>query len=112
MPSKVIDIGTADEMSQEVLSERALLKVFDQTEKSQLTTVTIESGEDAGSERSHTGDQLMYVIQGSAHVTLEGEEMMMKPGQAMLIPAGAMHHVSNRGDETLHFLSMYAPPVW
>ena len=112
MPSKVIDIGTADELSQEVLSERALLKVFDQTDKSQLTTVTIEPGEDAGSERAHAGDQLMYVIQGSARITLDGEEMMMKPGQALLIPAGALHHVGNGGGDTLHFLSMYAPPVW
>lgn len=112
MPSKVIDIGTSQEMSQQVLSERALLKIFDQTDKSQLTTVTIEPGKDAGAERSHIGDQVMYIVQGYAHITLEGEELTMKPGQALLIPAGALHHVSNRGEDELHFLSMYAPPVW
>lgn len=112
MPSKVIDIGTADEMSQKILSERALLKIFDETDMSQLTTVTIEPGEDAGKKQSHAGDQLMYIIQGSAVVALENQELPMRPGQALLIPAGAMHHVRNAGDDTVHFLSIYTPPVW
>lgn len=46
------------------------------------------------------------VVQGSAHVTIEGSEMTVQTGQTVDIALGAAHRVENRGDETLIFIEV------
>jgi mannose-6-phosphate isomerase len=41
------------------------------------------------------------VVQGSASVTLEGQEMMVETGRTMDVPLGAAHRIANPGSETL-----------
>ncbi len=42
-----------------------------------------------------------YVLQGEACVTLNQEEIMLRPGQAVDIPIGTKHRLQNRGTENL-----------
>jgi mannose-6-phosphate isomerase len=46
------------------------------------------------------------VVQGSAHVTIEGSEMTVQTGETVDIALGAAHRVENRGDETLIFIEV------
>jgi mannose-6-phosphate isomerase len=46
------------------------------------------------------------VVQGTARVTLDGNEITVNLGEAIDIPIGAAHRVENPGDEDLIFIEV------
>jgi mannose-6-phosphate isomerase-like protein (cupin superfamily) len=62
-----------------------------------------------GHENSHRGDQLIYVIEGSATCRVSGKECESKAGDFVTIPAGAPHTLRT-GAEKLFALTVFAPP--
>ncbi len=46
------------------------------------------------------------VVQGTAKVTLDDHEIVVRAGQAIDIAIGAAHRVENPGDETLLFIEV------
>ena len=77
-------------------------EVLQETERTQTAVMTIAPGRDGGPDETHAGDQVVFVVEGEAVVTIEGEAT----------PGGALHHVRNPGSEPLFFLTVYAPPVY
>jgi mannose-6-phosphate isomerase len=47
-----------------------------------------------------------FVTQGTAKVTLDGEEIIVKKGEAIDIPLGAAHRVENPGDDLMIFIEV------
>jgi mannose-6-phosphate isomerase-like protein (cupin superfamily) len=90
----------------------AFFRVLQQTSRTQCAVMTIAPGADGGPAEEHGGDQIVYVIEGEAVVTVEDEERRTGPGGLVLIPAGARHHVRNPGRDPLFFLTVYAPPEY
>jgi mannose-6-phosphate isomerase-like protein (cupin superfamily) len=45
-----------------------------------------------------------FVVRGTAKVTLNGEEILVKQGKAVDIPLGAKHRVENSEEELLVFI--------
>lgn len=43
-------------------------------------------------------------------VLIDGKRSCSMSADAVLIPAGARHHIMNTGKETLHVYTLYAPP--
>ena len=87
-------------------------RVLQETNRTQTAVMTIAGGQDAGPAERHQADQIVYVIEGEAVVTVENEERRTGPGGLVLIPAGARHHVRNPGRDPLFFLTVYAPPEY
>ena len=87
-------------------------EVLQQTERTQTAVMTIEPGRDGGPAETHPGDQVVFVVEGEAIVTVEGTAHQARAGACVLIPAGALHHVRNPGSRPLFFLSVYAPPAY
>ena len=87
-------------------------EVLETTGHSQTAVMTIAPGEDGGPAETHRADQIVYVIEGEAVITVGEEERRTGPGGLVLIPAGARHHVRNPGREPLFFLTVYAPPEY
>lgn len=46
------------------------------------------------------------IVQGSAKVTLDGQDVIVKPGEAIDIAVGSAHRVENPGDELLVFIEV------
>ena len=87
-------------------------RVLQQTKRSQTAVMTIAPGEEAGPAEVHRADQIVYIIEGDAVVTIANEERRTGPGGLVMIPAGATHHVRNPGRAPLFFLTVYAPPEY
>ena len=87
-------------------------RVLQQTKRSQTAVMTIAPGEEAGPAEEHHADQIVYIIDGEAVVTVDKEERRTGPGGLVMIPAGARHHVRNPGRAPLFFLTVYAPPEY
>jgi mannose-6-phosphate isomerase len=46
------------------------------------------------------------VVQGNAKVTLDGQDVIVKPGEAIDIAVGTAHRVENPGDDLLVFIEV------
>ena len=87
-------------------------KILSETQLSQVGVMTIAPGKDSGPEEVHSGDQLVYIVEGEAEVEVNKEKAVMKAGDVVIIPKGAQHHIYNSGDEPLFFLTVYTPPQY
>ena len=47
-----------------------------------------------------------FVVEGTAKVTLDGNEITIRTGEAIDIPIGAAHRVENPGNEDLIFIEV------
>jgi mannose-6-phosphate isomerase-like protein (cupin superfamily) len=57
---------------------------------------------------AHADDELYVVLEGSGELTVEGEIVALRPGQAAFVPAGADHRFT--GYEGLSVLVIFARP--
>ena len=77
--------------------------------KSTADVFTLPPGYDPGHEASHEGDQIIYVIEGSATARISGEERQVKAGDLVMVPALAMHTL-RVGAQGLFAITILAPP--
>jgi len=101
-----------DLMVQPAEHRGAFFRVLQETAASQTAVMTIASGQDAGPEEEHGGDQIVYVLEGQAEMRVGAARLTAGAGALVLIPAGARHHVRNPGPGALFFLTVYAPPEY
>jgi mannose-6-phosphate isomerase-like protein (cupin superfamily) len=87
-------------------------RIVQETKRSQTGVMTIAPGADAGPEEEHTGDQIIYVVEGEALVRIADHEHRAGPGSLVTIPARTRHHVKNAGSVPLFFLTVYVPPAY
>lgn len=55
-------------------------------------------------------EEIYYLLMGSGRMDLDGEVRDVRVGDAVLIPPGAWHQITNTGTETLRFLCCCSPP--
>ena len=75
------------------------------TPQTESAVFTLPPGFGDGRENSHRGDQLIYVIEGSATCRVSGKECEIKAGDFVTIPAGAPHTLRT-GSEKLFALTV------
>ena len=75
----------------------------------QLVVMSLEPGEDIGSE-IHQLDQFFRVEEGEGKAVLDGIEHHIMPGFAILVPAGARHNIINGQSGPMKLYTLYAPP--
>ncbi len=88
---------------------RARGKRLQRTAHSETMTFTIPPGFHNDRENSHRGDQIIFVIEGSATARVAGREQQIKAGDILTIPAGAMHTLRTDA-EPLFGLTVFSPP--
>lgn len=82
----------------------------------QMTVMSIVSGGEVGLEVHHDHDQFLRIEQGIARVQMgESEDKLdfvreAKDNDAVFVPAGYWHNITNIGDEPVKLYSLYAPP--
>ena len=54
-------------------------------------------------------EEIYYLTHGTARVQIEDDVRDVEPGDAIAIPPGARHQITNTGTETLRFLCCCAP---
>lgn len=84
-------------------------------ENLQLTVMCIKPGHDIGLEVHHDHDQFLRIEQGSALVQMGSTEddlqdWRAEEDDAVFVPAGSWHNLTNDGDDDLKLYSIYAPP--
>lgn len=54
-------------------------------------------------------EEIYYILEGTARMTIGDETCEVGPGDAIAIPPGAVHTIQNDGADTLKFLCCCAP---
>jgi mannose-6-phosphate isomerase-like protein (cupin superfamily) len=75
----------------------------------QLVVMALKPEEEIGAE-VHKLDQFFRVEEGSGEAVIEGVRTPIRPGFAVLVPAGTKHNIVNTGKVPLKLYTIYAPP--
>ncbi|WP_419393284.1 cupin domain-containing protein [Cytobacillus praedii] len=82
----------------------------------QVTLMSLKAGEDIGLEIHPTVDQFLRIEQGQGIVQMGNRKdnlyfrRKVSDDDAIMIPAGTWHNVTNTGNVPLKLYSIYAPP--
>lgn len=58
----------------------------------------------------HDNEQIGYLISGRLVALVEGEEILLEPGDSYVFPSGERHGCENRGDEPAVGVGILSPP--
>jgi mannose-6-phosphate isomerase-like protein (cupin superfamily) len=75
----------------------------------QLVVMSLPPSEEIG-EEVHQLDQFFRVEEGTGEAVLDGVRHRLRPGSAILVPAGTTHNLVNTGTVGLKLYTLYAPP--
>ena len=76
----------------------------------QLVLMTLQPGEEIGSEVHRTHDQFLRVESGRGEVVIDDVPHPIEDDDAVIVPAGARHNVVNTGTTPLQLYTLYGPP--
>lgn len=77
----------------------------------QVVLMSLLPNEDIGEEIHEIVDQFLRIEEGEGKVIMNGEEHVIKDGDAFVVPAGTKHNVINTSSEKpLKLYTIYSPP--
>lgn len=76
----------------------------------QLVLMTLQPGEEIGSEVHDGIDQFFRFEGGEGVVDIDGVENKVEDGSGVIVPSGARHNVRNTGVSPLKLYTIYGPP--
>jgi len=102
--------GYCDNIERETLGNEDFRRVLYTGEHLQLVLMTLQPGEEIGSEVHADRDQFFRIEEGVGAVDINGVENRVEDDFAVIVPAGARHNVRNTGGSPLRFYTLYGPP--
>ena len=100
-------VGNIEEIT---LSNTFFRQVLFTAPHSQLVVMCLQTNEDIGVEAHQNVDQFFRIEEGEGKVVLNGEEHLIKNGDAVVVPAGTQHNVINTSAEKqLKLYTIYSP---
>lgn len=80
--------------------------VLEDSETHKVKRIDVAPGQRLSYQRHARRAEHWFVVAGRAEVTLDGEAIALSAGEAIDIPRGAAHRISNPGDEPLVFIEV------
>lgn len=77
-------------------------------EQQSLAEATVPAGGATERHYHRQSEEFYFLLEGEGTMEIDGEERVVRPGDAVLIPAGAWHQI--RAASSLRFLCCCAPP--
>jgi mannose-6-phosphate isomerase-like protein (cupin superfamily) len=103
-------VGYQDNIEKETLENEDFRRVLFTGDHSQLVLMAIGPGEEIGQEVHGDVDQFFRFEAGEGKVIIEGEEVTVSDGDAVIVPAGAEHNIINTSvSEKLKLYTIYSP---
>jgi mannose-6-phosphate isomerase-like protein (cupin superfamily) len=93
-----------------VTKDGSTIRELHHTDVQSLAEATLEPDEATQRHYHRATEEIYFVLKGSGRMEVDGETRMVRPGDAILIPAGAWHTLENNGTSELRILCACAPP--
>ena len=91
-------------------ANEAFRRVVHTTGHVQLVVMTLQPGEEIGSEVHEHIDQVLAFVDGAVRADVAGEVSEVGPGDLVVVPAGTQHNFINVGAEPARLYTLYSPP--
>lgn len=101
--------GFVQDIEDVAVKNEAFRRVLYTARNCQLVVMALRPNEDIGAE-VHKLDQFFRVEEGTGEALLDGVRTQLRPGFAVLVPAGTNHNIINTGNVPLKLYTLYAPP--
>ena len=101
--------GFVGSIEKAALKNKTFRTVLYTAKNCQLVVMSLKPGEDIGAE-VHQLISCLRVEEGEGKAVLDGVEHRIKPGFAILVPAGARHNIINGPSGPMKLYTLYAPP--
>jgi mannose-6-phosphate isomerase-like protein (cupin superfamily) len=75
-----------------------------------LAEATLEPSQATQRHYHRVAEEIYFVTKGQGDMEIDGEHAHVRPGDAILIPAGAWHSLENNGTSELRILCACSPP--
>jgi mannose-6-phosphate isomerase-like protein (cupin superfamily) len=76
----------------------------------QVVLMTLQPGEEIGSEVHEDHDQILVLTEGNGQAVLEGQAREVGTNDLIFVHAGVEHNFINTGGRPLKLYTVYAPP--
>lgn len=74
-----------------------------------LAEARVAPGQRTEAHRHPVAEEIYYILEGRGEMRLDGETRLVGPGDAIAIPPGATHQITNVGRTVLKFLCCCSP---
>ncbi len=102
--------GFHADIEQDTIANDNFRKVVYTGKHCQLVLMSLQPGEDIGSEIHSENDQFFRFDAGSGQVIIDDNTYEVTDGSAIIVPAGAQHNVINTSQtESLKLYTIYSP---
>lgn len=102
--------GYLDNIEKETEENSSYRKVLYTGEYSQLVLMSLKPGEEIGKEIHKGHDQFFRIESGEAEVLIGDETMKASADDAIIVPSGVEHNVTNVSEtEDLRLYTIYSP---
>jgi mannose-6-phosphate isomerase-like protein (cupin superfamily) len=103
--------GLFTHIEQATLNNKNFRQVLYTAQGLQLVLMSIPAGGEIGLETHTENDQFFRFESGEGKVLIDGNEYLVKDGDAIIVPSGAQHNIINTSaTQTLQLYTIYAPP--
>ena len=103
-------IQPLDRVEPFVTKDGSTIRELHHTPAQSLAEATLEPGEATERHYHRAAEEIYFVLKGSGSMEVDGDTRHVRPGDAVLIPAGAWHTLENDGSSELRILCCCAPP--
>lgn len=103
--------GYITNIDEKTIANQYFRQVLYTGQHAQLVVMSLSPQEDIGEEVHHIVDQFFRIEAGEARVIMNGEEQLVKAGDAVVVPAGTKHNIVNMSSNNpLKLYTVYSPP--
>ena len=102
--------GFLSNLTQKTLKNNFFRQVLETGENMQVVIMSLQPGEEIGSEIHDNNEQVLYCIDGAGQVIINGIKHSYQKGDLVLVKKGQEHNFVNSGREDMKIITIYSPP--
>jgi mannose-6-phosphate isomerase-like protein (cupin superfamily) len=105
-----MDVKSVESVEAFVTKDGSTIRELHHTEVQSLAEATLEVEQATERHYHRLSEEIYFVLKGQGRMEVDGDVTQVRPGDAVLIPAGAWHQLENNGTSELRILCCCAPP--
>jgi len=108
--NRAVDVQSVNRAEPFTTKDGSTIRELHHTAAQSLAEATLEPGEVTQRHYHRVAEEIYFVLKGSGRMEVDGDTKTIRPGDAVLIPAGAWHTLENNGTSELRILCCCVPP--
>jgi mannose-6-phosphate isomerase-like protein (cupin superfamily) len=104
-----MDVTSIDAVEAFVTKDGSTIRELHHTDVQSLAEATLEVEQATVRHYHRVTEEIYFVLKGQGRMEVDGETTHVRPGDAVLIPAGAWHQLENNGTSELRILCCCVP---